>query len=147
MSELEKVEVEIAKVKLAQEKLKLAQQLKKQEAISKLGQSVGETASVAATISGSIAKYIARWFIYLLITVLFGLIAFTMHLKPFGNHPDGFIYTLGFTLGSHDVPITISLLTAPTLAAFFPLSKLGKGNVEGLLILIPAIVFAIWYFA
>lgn len=145
MSELEKVEVELARVKLAQEKIKLAQQLRKQEAISKFGQSVGETANVAATVAGSIAKYIARWLVYLLITAFLGLIAFTMHLKPFENHPDGFIYTLGFTLGSHRVPITISLLTAPTLAAFFPLSKLGKGNVEGLLMLIPTFVFAIWY--
>ena len=69
-----------------------------------------------------------------------------MFTKPF-DHPGGFQYGIGFALGKYETPIFISLLLTPTLAAFFPIPKKEiNGNLQGLFLAVPLVVFTCWYF-
>ena len=144
MSELEKINIEIAKLKLAQEQQKLEQLQKRQRAINHIEEAATTATTIATNTGIKLLSYIGRWLFYFFATCFIGLLLLLMFNKPF-QHANGFLYATGELLGKHSDPIIISLMLTPTLTAFFPLSKIGKGNVEALLGIIPLTIFAIWY--
>ncbi len=146
MSEIEKVQIEIAKTKLAQEQLKLRNLQKIHSTTEQMSHGISVAGSAIKNTSFSLVFYIGRWILAAIITAFINCVAawwfLSKHIPT--NKDADFLYKTGELLGYLNVPNTISILLSATIIGFIP-TKEWK-NIHGIIIFISLIVFGGWYF-
>ena len=146
MSEIEDIQIEIARAKLAQEKLKLKNLEKFHNTTENISSGIATTGRIIKKTSFNFVFYVGRWILIALLTAIINTIASWWFLsKHIPLHKDAdFLYQTGELLGYLHVPNVTSILLSATILAFIPTREWK--DIHGAIILISVIVFAGWYF-
>jgi hypothetical protein len=146
MSEIEKVQIEIAKAKLAQEQLKLKNLQKIHSATEQISNGISVAGGAIKKTSFGLVFYIGRWILAAIITAFINCVAAWLFLSkhiPLRKDAD-FLYQTGELLGYLHVPNTISILLSATIIGFIPIKEWK--DIHGIILIISLIVFGGWYF-